>query len=117
MSWKAIVGPTTMYVECHGVRSEKCAITETDGPAEVRQYAKALWETIRPLVSWLVWVTHRSRMARQRRFAAMVKSDWPGPYFPGPNPRLIAQKPWSQAISGEWKRLPPGVVARLLRNS
>ncbi len=117
MPLKIIVGPTAMYVERHGVRSETRAIGKTHGPEEVRAIATELWETIRPLLSWAVWVRHRLRMALIRKTVAIVSNKMSGPYFVGPGPDLIATKPWKEARQGDWTSLPHGVVSRLTRQS
>lgn len=110
-----IVGAEVMYVERNGVRSAEATLTEKDGPDEVRQKADELWQTIRRIVSHLVWVRHRLIMAGQRRGASHVALHWPGPYFRGPRPDLIALRPWENAVYGQWTSLPHGVVHRLLR--
>lgn len=114
---RIIVGPHSMYVECHGVKSDEAALTETDFPKDVLANARDLWETIRPFVSWAVWVKHRLRMAAQRRMTALVQAQWSGPYHRGPRPDLIAQAPWKEAKHGQWTSLPHGVVHRLMRQN
>lgn len=114
MPLRIIFGPEAMFVERHGIRSETRPLTAKDGPAEVRAIARDLWETIRPFVSWAVWTRHRLLMAWQRRIAARIAADWPGPFHPGPRPDLIAQKLWNAAAYREWTLVHPGVAARLL---
>lgn len=116
MTYRIIAGPTDVIVERHGVRSASVAIDDNDGAADIRRIGAELWEDIRPLVSWAVWKRHRLTMAAQRRIAAMFESDWPGPYFAGPRPDLVAQRPWEDASFGEWRSLPNGVVSHLLRS-
>lgn len=115
MGYRIVAGPTDMYVECKGVKTDVIKIDETNDPASLRELGEELWETIRPFVSWCVWVTHRLKMAQQRKLVSIVKQEWEGPYYPGPRPDLIAQKPWKSAVHGEWTSLPHGVVSRLLR--
>ena len=117
MSYRVLVGGHAMCVECHGIRSEQIEIGEQDTPEIVRKKGADLWQTIRHLVLWEVWVRHRLRTAQQRKTAALVANKWPGPYYPGPRPDLIAQRPWTQAVIGQWASLPHGVVARLVRGS
>lgn len=112
---RIIVGPTEMYVAYGRYRSEVRQLTEVDGPDDVRRIGRELWETIRPIVSWAVWVLHRSTMAMQRKIAGRVMACRPDMHHPGPRPDHIAERPWKKARYGEWTILPPGVVARIIR--
>ena len=112
---RIIVGPESMRVERHGISSDTVPLTAQDGQAEVRAKAATLWGTIRPYVSWRVWLRHRLTMWQVRAQEAHVRAMWPGPYYPGPRPDLIATRPWATAVSSQWTILPHGVVSRLLR--
>lgn len=69
MGKRIIVGPTAMFVERNGVRSAQIELTEKDTAAEVREKAKALYETIRKIVPFRLWARHRVVMAAQRDHA------------------------------------------------
>lgn len=112
---RIIVGPTAMYVERAGIKSEEQELTNAHTPADVRAAGQELWETIRPFVSWKVWIRHRVRMARQRRLTSLIQGLYQSSFYPGPRPDLIATVPWKHAKLGEWFSVPHGVAARLQR--
>ena len=115
-TYRIIVGPTAMYVERHGIRSETIPLGEEDDPAAERAKGAALYATIKRLVEFYVWLRHRAVMAAQRRFAAHVAGIRAGRWFPGPRPDLISTKPWRDTRCREWTSVPHGVAARLLRS-
>lgn len=112
---RIIVGPTEMYVERGGMRSATAHLDDKDGPADVRDKARALYDTIKRLVAFLVWSHHRLNMAAQRTMAARILEHNPGPWHRGPRTDLIATKPWVSARAGDWMSAPHGVASRLVR--
>ena len=116
MATRIIVGPESMYVERRQFSSEIIAISASDGTAEIHKKAHDLYETIKPLVAWSVWIAHRDRMYQFRSMVARISDAWPGPWFAGPGPGLVSTRPWRDAGFGEWMSLPRGVAQRLLRD-
>jgi hypothetical protein len=112
---RIICGPEAMFIERHGVRSREVRIGMPETPADLRSIGRELWAEISPFVIWSVWLRHRLRMAKQRKYAAFIAMVDPEMRHPGPRPWHIARKPWAKAKHGEWTILPPGVVARLVR--
>lgn len=112
---RIIVGPTEMYVERGGMRSAPAHLDDKDGPAEVREKARALYDTIKRLVAFLVWYEHRMVMAAQRTIAARILVWHSGPWHRGPRPDLIATKPWVKAQHGDWVSVPHGAASLLVR--
>lgn len=115
MPLRIVVGPTEIFIERHGKRSATHPLTEKDGPSEVREIAKKLWEDIRRECSFRVWIIHRLRMAIQRQDAAWFELVHPDLTHAGPKPWIIATRPWNTAACGEWTHMAPGVVSRLVR--
>lgn len=110
------LGPTQMHVERHGVVSRTVEIGANDDIARCRAIGlEVLWPEIRPVVSFVVWVRHRLRMAAQRREASMVRAAGGENWHQGPRPDLISVVPWPQAKYGQWLSVQHGVAARLIR--
>ena len=64
MPYKIIAGPVAMYVTRHNVRSVDASIGET---TDLHEVGKALYQTIRRVVEWNVWLRHRLAMVHVRR--------------------------------------------------